>query len=179
MDNCLSDSEFKFYPLLQIFFVVEPVIPAPHAARDSVGDILAIVCPADVVAFAAHQRNELLPAAGVPHTLVYGVHQLELPALPSDSGVVLRAGHGLNPLLLWLEYRQTELHAHLIVALAQLSQFQFTDVQLLPILEADAVDEEVGVDVVTVNVGADQNLPPCGTAAWYAGSHHTHFPGGS
>lgn len=31
--------------------------------------------------------------------------------------------------------------------------------QLLPILEADAVDEEMGVDVVAVNVGADQNLP--------------------
>ena len=83
---------------------------------------------------------------GIPHTLVDGVHQSELPALPSGGGVVLCAGHGLDPLLLWLEYRQTELHAHLIVALAQLCQLRLTDVQLLPILEADAVDEEVGVD---------------------------------
>ena len=139
---------------------MQAVIPALFPIGGGVGDVLPGLLPPDAVPLALHEQNELVPVSGVPHTLVDGVHQTELPALSSGGGVVLRAGHGLDPLLPWLEYRQAELHAHLIVALAQLSQFRFADVQLFPILEADAVDEEVGVDVVTVNVGADQNLPP-------------------
>ena len=161
MDNCLSDSELKLHPLLQIFFVVEPVVPASHTAGSGVGDALSAIRPADIIAFAAHQRNELLPAADVPHTLVDGVHQTELPALSSGCGVVLRPRHRLNlSSFLRLEHRQTELHTNLVVALAQLCQLRLTDVQFLSVLEADTVDKEVGVDVVPVHMGADQNLPP-------------------
>lgn len=160
MDNCLSDSELKLHPLLQIFFIVEPIIPAPHATGGSVGDILSAVRPADIIAFAAHQRNELLPVAGVPHTLVDGVHQPELQALSSGGGVVLRPGHRLNlSSFLRLEHRQTELHTHLVITLAQLCQLLLADVQFLPVLKADTVDKEVGVDVVPIQVGTDQHLP--------------------
>lgn len=120
---------------------MQPVIPAPFPFRRRVGDVPAAVRPADVIALTAHQRDELLPAAGVPHTFVNGVHQAELPALPSGGGMVLRTGQGFDRLLfLRLEYRKTQLCADLIVPPAQLGQFRFADVQFLPVLEADAVD---------------------------------------
>lgn len=138
---------------------MQPVIPASFSARHGVGDIFPAVRPADVVAFAPHQRNKFLAVMCIFHALVNGVHEAEFPAIPFGSGVVLCVRHRFGLLfLLRLENGQAELHAHLIVTLAQHCQLGFTDMQFLPIFKADAVDEKMGVDMVTVYVRADQHL---------------------
>ena len=138
---------------------MQSVVPALHAARCGVGDVLPAVSPADTVSLALHQRDELVLGGSVPHTLVDGIDEPKLPALALGGGVVLSVGHGLDPFLLTrLEHRQAELHAHLIVALTQFCQLRFADVQLLSVLQTDAVDDEVRVDVVTIGVRADQHL---------------------
>ena len=50
------------------------------------------------------------------------------------------------------------MHTHFIVALAQFLQLLFCDVQLLARIEADRVDDEMGMDVLTVCVRTDENL---------------------
>ena len=72
---------------------MEPVIPALHAFRRGVGDVLPALRPAHLVAFALHQGDEFLAGFGVLHALVDGVHQPELPALALGGGAVLPAVH--------------------------------------------------------------------------------------
>lgn len=138
---------------------MQPVIPALLSIGRSVGDILPAVYPADFVALAPHQSNKFLAVMGELHALINSVHESELPTLTFCGGVVLSARHGLALcFLLRLEDGQTELQAHLIVALTQFRQLRLTDMQLLPILEADAVDEKMGVDMVAVHMGTDQHV---------------------
>ena len=95
----------------------------------------------------------------VLHALVNGIHETEFPAIPFGSSVVLCVRHSFSLFfLLRLENGQAELHAHLIVTLSQLCQLRLTDMQFLPILEADTVNEKMGVDMVTVYVRTDQHL---------------------
>ncbi len=74
--------------------------------------------------------------------------------------MILTDGHSLRFLflLLGLEHRKRKLLADLIVALTQFLQLFFGDVQLLSGIEVDRVNEEVGMDVFPVCVGADQNI---------------------
>ena len=84
---------------------MEPVIPAFHPFRGGVGDALSAVCPAHLVALALHERNKFVFGGGVPHALVDGIHQPELPALTLGSGAVLPCAH---PLLLHLLFRRRQ-----------------------------------------------------------------------
>lgn len=70
--------------------------------------------------------------------------------------------HGFRFLLpiLGLEHRESKLHTDLIIALPQLLELLLCDVQLLSRIEVDGVDEEVGMNVFPVCVGADQNFIP-------------------
>ena len=56
------------------------------------------------------------------------------------------------------EHRERKLHADLIVALSQFLELLLCDVQFLPSIEVDGVDEKVGMNVFPVCVGADQNF---------------------
>ena len=124
---------------------MEPVVPALHAARCGVGDVLPAIRPAHLIPLALHQGEELLLGGSVPHALVDGVHQPELPALPLGSGAVLPAAH---PLLLDLLFRrrqdlQTVGGADLIVDGPVGLQVSGALVELFPVLETDAVHDEV------------------------------------
>ena len=94
------------------------------------------------------------------HTVVDDIHELQLLALATGCGVILTNRHGLGFLLpvFRLEHRERKLRADLIVALPQFLELLFCDVQFLSRIEVDGVDEEVGMDVFPVCVGADQNF---------------------
>ena len=94
------------------------------------------------------------------HTVVDDIHELQLLALATGCGVILTNRHGLGFLLpiLGLEHRERKFHTELIVALPQFLELLFCNVQFLSRIEVDGVDEEVGMDVFPVCVGADQNL---------------------
>ena len=74
--------------------------------------------------------------------------------------MILADRHGLGFLLpvFRLEHRERKLHADLIVALSQFLELLLCDVQFLPSIEVDGVDEKVGMNVFPVCVGADQNF---------------------
>ena len=73
-------------------------------------------------------------------------------------------------MLIPLKFRQSQFFANLVIANAQLLNLFIRHVYFLSRLEVHAVDDTVGVNVFTVNVGADQHLatfkiscqPPCG-----------------
>ena len=130
-----------------------------------------MILPADSVALRRHQGNELGAAPRVAHTFIHRIGQPQLPALPLQRNVILRAIHAAGVvLLIRLEHRQTHFTAYLIVAAHQVLQLILCHVELFACLEVDGVDDAVGVDVVTVYMGADQHLtagevlrqPPCG-----------------
>ena len=157
MDNFFSDPEFIFHILLQIFVPEQQAVTALPAAGCGVGDIPSGRFPAHLVALALHQRNELLTAGGVTHTVVDDIHELQLFALATGCGVILTDGHGFGFLfpVCWLKHRERKFHADLIVALPQFLELLLCDVQFLSRIEVDGIDEEVGMDVFPVCVSAD------------------------
>ena len=125
-----------------------------------VGDILPPCLPAHAIAQALHLADKFIPVSRPLHALVDGIHSLEFPALAPGGGTVLGVGHGPRPARrVRLEHRQTQGGAHRIVALAQLRQLPFAGVELFSILEADAVHQQMGVDVIPICVGTHQHLP--------------------
>ena len=68
--------------------------------------------------------------------------------------------HGFHFLLpiLGLEHRKRKFHADLVIALPQFLELLLCDVQFLPSIEVDGVDEKVGMNVFPVCVGANQNF---------------------
>ena len=76
--------------------------------------------------------------------------------------MVLADRHGLSflPPVFRLEHRKRKFHADLVVALSQFLELLLCDVQFLSRVEVDGVDEEVGMNVFPVCVGADQNFIP-------------------
>ena len=94
------------------------------------------------------------------HAVVDDVHELQLFALATGCGMIFANRHGFRFMLpiLGLEHRERKLHADLIVALPQLLELLFCDVQFLSRVEVDGVDEKVGMNVFPVCVGADQDF---------------------
>ena len=76
--------------------------------------------------------------------------------------MVLADRHGLGflPPVFRLEHRKRKFHADLVVALSQFLELLLCDVQFLSRVEVDGVNEEVGMNVFPVCVGADQNFIP-------------------
>ena len=139
---------------------MEPVVPALHAARCGVGDVLPAIRPAHLIPLALHEGEELLLGGCIPHALVDGVHQTELPALPLGGGAIFPTAH---PLLLDLLFRrrqdrQTVGSADLIVDGPMSLQISGALVELFSVPEADAVHDEMTVQMVCVDVSSDQHL---------------------
>ena len=87
-----------------------------------------------------------------------------------QSRVVFRTAHAAGLLRWRVKDRKTHLLTDHVIAPHQFLNLLFRHVQLFAGLEVDGVDDAVGVDVLPVNVGADQHLaaveilrqPPCG-----------------
>ena len=84
--------------------------------------------------------------------------------------VVFRAAHAAGLLRWRIKDRKTHFLTDHVIAPHQLLQLFLRHVQLFACLKVDGVDDAVGVDMLPVNVGADQHLaavkvfcqPPCG-----------------
>ena len=122
---------------------MEPVVPALPALRRGVGDVFPPLRPPHLVPLALHQGDEFLAGFGVPHALVDGVHQPELPALALGGGAVLPGAHPflLDLLLRRREDRQMVGGADLIVDLPMGLQVRGTLVELAAVPEADTVHD--------------------------------------
>ena len=96
------------------------------------------------------------------HTVVDDIHELQFFALATGGRVILTDGHGLGFLfsVRGPEHRKRKFHADLIVALPQFLELLLCDVQFLPSIEVDRVDEKVGMNVFPVCMGADQDFIP-------------------
>ena len=94
------------------------------------------------------------------HTVVDDIHELQFFALATDGGMILTDGHGLGFLfsVRGPEHRQRKFHTDLIVALSQFLELLLCHVQFLSRVEVDRVDEEVGMNVFPVCMGADQDF---------------------
>ena len=138
---------------------MEFVIPAAVAVGGGVGDALAVCCPENCVALALHQLQELFTGDGVLHGLIDLHGKPYFPALPSGSDPVLRlGGTGDRLLTLWLADGQAVADAERVRDLTELRQVRLFKVELSAGLEADGVDDEVGVDVLAVRVGGHDDL---------------------
>jgi hypothetical protein len=123
---------------------MQPLVPALHSAWGGVGYIFSGRLPTDIVALGTHEGDEFVLASGVPHTLINGIDEPELPTLALGGDMIFRRGHGLHLFLLaLLEHRQAEYLAHLIVALTKLDQLRLTDMKLSPIFQRDAIYNKV------------------------------------
>ena len=96
---------------------------------------------------------------GAAHTFVDYAHQLELPALAPVRRVVFRIGHSTRlPLLIFLEFWQPQSFADLVVADTQLLNLFVCHMHLPTGFKIDAVDDAVRVDMLAVDVRADEDF---------------------
>ena len=72
--------------------------------------------------------------------------------------VVFRAAHAVGLLRWRVKDRKTHFLTDHVIAPHQLLQLLFRHVQLFAGFEIDGVDDAVGVDVLAVDMGADQHL---------------------
>lgn len=134
-------------------------VAALHAVRRGVGNALAAALPADSIAIGLHQRNEFRAATSISHTLIHRVNQPQLPALSFKRGVIFSAAHAAGMAVdTGVEHRQSQLLADGIVALLQLLHLLFCQVQLFAGFKVDRVDDAVGVNMLTVNMGTDEDF---------------------
>ena len=135
------------------------VITALAPIRRDVGDVLAAVRPSGVVTLRAEQDQKFLTVSCAAHTLVDHAHESKLPALAPVSRVVFRVGHSTRlPLLIFLEFRQPQSFADLVVADTQRLNLRIRHMYFFTGFKIDAVDDTVGMNVFTVGMRTDQYL---------------------
>lgn len=129
--------------------------------RCCVGDILSGVCPFDFVSVVLHKPDEMLPAPGLRHALVHSDFQIHLPASALGIGAVLPVGHGAFLflfLLLGLYNRKAVLHTQLVRCLSERHKAFLVAVVLETDFIAHGVDYEMGVDMLPVCMGGNDDL---------------------
>ena len=134
------------------------VVPALHAGGRRVGDVLPLRRPPDRISPSPELFLELLPRPGPAHALVDVVHQPELPTLPLGCRPVLPRGHPLGLRFLRLDHRISVGETELVAQLPELPKPGGGLMELASVLPTDGVDHEVGMGIVRIAVGADQNL---------------------
>ena len=137
---------------------MQPNISAPFPLWGRISDVLPVVLPANQVALHLHQFNEVRSASGGNHGIINCDCKPEFPAFSLICGAVFRRRHSGSALLFWLDDGQTVLHTQLIRCHPYPLNIVLVGVVFPSILGADGVDDQVGMEVVTVRMGADQNL---------------------
>ena len=72
---------------------MEAAVPTPAAIGTGVGDVLPVLSPDDLIAFALHALDELIWTPGVLQHVVDGLDQIQLPAVGVEAGLVLAGLH--------------------------------------------------------------------------------------
>ena len=132
--------------------VVQTAVPALASIGAGERDMLPRICPGDLVTFLLHISDEGLPAISILQSLVDGVDQIQFPAVAAKASLILSGLHPfLFSVLLWLlQNAQAMGGADLIIGLAVLQQIVGALVELFPVLNADAVDHQVVMNVVGI-----------------------------
>ena len=124
------------------------------------GDVLPVIAPADLVALVLHVLNKTLTVSGILQRFIDGLDKFQLPALAPQSRLILTGTHLLFVRVLFrgLQHIQAMSQTELIVDLPVPLQVSGVLMQLFTILTADAVDDQVVVQMVRVHMGGDQHL---------------------
>ena len=93
---------------------MQTIIPTALAVGCGVGDIFSAVRPLDLIAFALHQLNELLPVDGVLHTLVDLNCEGDFPTLAAHCRVIFGLLDAGGLMLLRLTDGQPVAHTDLV-----------------------------------------------------------------
>ena len=136
------------------------VAPAFHPIGTGVGDVFPLVAPPDIVTPPLHLADEILPARTDFHGFTDVVHEAEFPALPLPGGTVFSGCHFLPALLIGRQNREVVRHTDLVADLPKLAEGVGVLAELSACLEADGIDDEVGVDVGRIAVGGHLHLMP-------------------
>ncbi len=133
-------------------------IPAAFSVGAGVGDILPAFRPQSVVSSPAQRCEEFFPAAGCFHSFLDHRHELKLPALALRRRPVLPGGELRAALAVGCQHLKAVSQTEFVAEGAQFLQRAWVLPQLGSGLKADAVDDEVGMDVRRIAVGGDQHL---------------------
>lgn len=136
------------------------IISALHSRGGGVGDALSPILPVHIVASPPHLPDELLPAPHPFHDGLHGGDQLEFPTFSPDGGPVFsRLYTLLAPFLpVWLQRGQAMFPADLVADHPHPFQSPGREVGLSPGVWLDGVDDEVGVEMLRVQVCRHQDL---------------------
>ena len=123
-------------------------------------DVVPVWRPAYLIALQFHILNETFSVVGILQSLVDSLNEIQFPTVATQTGLILA---GLHPLLFsllvrLLQHIQTMGETDLIVHLSVHQQIAVTLVELVAILEADAVDHQMVVQMARVNVGGNYHL---------------------
>ncbi len=122
------------------------------------GDVLPLIRPLNFVAFSLHEDDEILLAPALLRGVTDVVHQAELPALALLRRPPFSGGHLLPAALVLGQDTESVCFADVITDQPQILQ----RVGILPELpsgfKVDRVDDEMGMDVVGIAVGGDENF---------------------
>ena len=114
---------------------MELIVPAPHSQGGDVGNTFSAFLPPGIVAPAPQLVQEFLPATGALHGRLDHRDQLKLPALSPHGAAVLPRPEALDLFLLAIRLKDGQ-----------------------PVLPADLVHYQVGVEVGPVDVGSHQHF---------------------
>ena len=136
------------------------VVSALLSRGRGVSDALSSLLPAHLIALLVHFAKEFLPRPGALHDFLDCDDQLELPAVASVGRPIFPSPQALGApvLLVWLQGGEAVLHADLVTDLPHLLQSVGGEVQLFSGVRVDRVDDQVGVQVLRVDVCGHQNL---------------------
>ena len=139
---------------------MEATVPALPTIRAGEGDVLPGIHPGHLIALVLHELDEALTVIDVLQRLVDGVDQIQLPAVAPQTSLILTGPHLLfaGTLLRRLQHTETVSDADLIIDFPVLLKVIGVLMELPAINMTDAVDYQVVVQMIGVDVGGDQYL---------------------
>jgi len=138
--------------------MVQAASPASFSVGTGEGDVLPFLCPLDFIAFAFHEKNEIILTQTFLHGISDIVHQAELPTLTLPRRSVFTGRHFFAATFILGQNAESMSLTQFIADGAELFQGIGILAKLPPGLEVHRVDDEVGMHMVGITVGSDQDF---------------------